>query len=576
MVSDIQLNLTRKWRSKTFDEIVGQKLPVRLLKNSLYRGKLFPVYLLSGLRGSGKTSTGRILAAAVNCYKLKDFQENPREQSLPCLLCDSCKAMQSGKHPDFIEIDAASHTGVDNVRQIIESSAFLPSLGKKKIYLIDEAHMLSKAAFNAFLKILEEPPATALFMLATTDPQKIIETVKSRSFQLFFDPIHADDLVPHLMHVCRSEKIEYQEDALHVVVQESEGSARDALNLIERVRLSEGSVTKESVARALGSLHDQSVIHLFHVIAQGSLQGLFECMHSLEMDRYSTQVVWKKIVDLVRALIWAHHDIKLHVYSAYYREICDLAQLYSLATLTSFLDLLYRTEAQFSKTSARHPLLENMLSKMVQKCSVEGAGSSGNSSRVNRLMKKTAQSSHVSKRLKSEAATKTSEKENSSWNNFLHALQEKNNPLVNSVFQQGQVKECTQEVIQVCFPKKFEFYKDWLDANRNLWYPLLERFFGKQIVFEPYFTEQDPALNDSGFHAQRGEKTLSVKKDRVIKKVFNEPAEKKSVGQSSSRMVTPIRSRVSREKVDVSDKDTWQKAQGLLEVFPGTVSLIKE
>ncbi len=130
--------------------IVGQQLVVRLVKNSLYRNLIFPVYLLSGTGGCGKTSIGRIFAAALNCQAIEQFQKNPQNQQIPCLMCASCQAMQAAKHPDFIEIDAASHTGVDNVRAIIDASAFVPVLGSKKIYLIDEAHMLSKAALTPF------------------------------------------------------------------------------------------------------------------------------------------------------------------------------------------------------------------------------------------------------------------------------------------------------------------------------------------------------------------------------------------------------------------------------------------
>lgn len=179
------LNLTRKWRSKQFDQVVGQDLSVKILKNSLYKGYLFPVYLFSGQHGCGKTSVARIFASAINCELLSTFQKDPQSTKIPCLICASCKAMGGNNHPDFFEIDAASHTGVDNIRMIIDSSSLLPLMGKTKIYLIDEAHMLSKAAFNAFLKILEEPPASVVFILATTDIDKIIDTVKSRCFQLF-------------------------------------------------------------------------------------------------------------------------------------------------------------------------------------------------------------------------------------------------------------------------------------------------------------------------------------------------------------------------------------------------------
>src|SRR5436190_12511038 len=210
----ISVNLSRKWRSQNFDQIIGQDLVVRILKNSLYLNHFFPVYLFAGQRGCGKTSTARVFAAALNCQVLPDFQKNPKKLDVPCLMCASCLAMSQGNHPDFIEIDAASHTGVDNIRNIIESSSLLPLLGRKRIYLIDEAHMLSKAAFNAALKILEEPPATALFMLATTNPHKIIDTVKSRCFQLFFTAISHEPLKNHLSFICKEEKIACSDEAL--------------------------------------------------------------------------------------------------------------------------------------------------------------------------------------------------------------------------------------------------------------------------------------------------------------------------------------------------------------------------
>ena len=152
-INQEQLNLARKWRSKNFDQIVGQDNSIKILKNSLYLDRLFPVYLFAGQRGCGKTTTARVFAAAINCERLEKFRVQPKDELLPCNECYSCTAILAGKHPDFIEMDAASHTGVENVRNIVDAATLLPVLGKKKIYLIDEAHMLSRAAFNAFLKI---------------------------------------------------------------------------------------------------------------------------------------------------------------------------------------------------------------------------------------------------------------------------------------------------------------------------------------------------------------------------------------------------------------------------------------
>ncbi len=254
------INLARKWRSKTFDELVGQELVVRVLKNSLYKGTIFPVYLLAGQRGCGKTTTARIFACALNCAKLPDFQKQPQSIAIPCLECFSCKAMALGQHPDFIEIDAASHTGVDNVRLIIDSATLLPQMGRKKVYLIDEAHMLSKAAFNAFLKILEEPPHSVVFLLATTEASKILETVRSRCMQLFFPALPRDLLVKHLERICSSESIPYDVEGLDAVVRVSQGSARDAINALERLRLASGQAKKSTAITLLGLVDESAIL----------------------------------------------------------------------------------------------------------------------------------------------------------------------------------------------------------------------------------------------------------------------------------------------------------------------------
>ncbi|HEB41719.1 MAG TPA: DNA polymerase III subunit gamma/tau, partial [Candidatus Dependentiae bacterium] len=262
----ITLNLARKWRSQDFDHIIGQDLLIRMLKNSLYIGQYFPVYLFSGQRGCGKTTTARVFASALNCKRLAEFRKEPKNISIPCLTCDSCCAMREGKHPDFIEIDAASHTGVDNVRHIIESSSLLPLMGQKKIYLIDETHMLSKSAFNALLKILEEPPSSALFILATTNLDKIIDTVRSRCFQLFFAPVDQRPLLKHLNSICKQEGITCKTAALELIVSQTEGSVRDALNLLEQVRFSSSVVTKDAVLKVLGHIDDKQLINMLEAV----------------------------------------------------------------------------------------------------------------------------------------------------------------------------------------------------------------------------------------------------------------------------------------------------------------------
>ena len=364
----MHLNLARKWRSKYFDEVVGQQLAVRLVKNSLYRNLIFPVYLLSGTRGCGKTSVARIFAAALNCAALEQFQKTPQDQQIPCLACQSCKAMQAMNHPDFIEIDAASHTGVDNVRAIIDAASFVPVLGKKKIYLIDEAHMLSKAAFNAFLKILEEPPTSVVFMLATTDPHKIIDTVISRCFHLFFEPIKVPEVVGHLSSICTQEQLEFEKDALTLIAQETEGSMRDALNLIERIRIAYPAITLTAVTELLGRIDDDRLCDLLGVVLEGGPQEVLAALDRLGLEAYNPQVVWKRFVELIRSALWLKNGIAPDE-EVLAQKLKSITANCSIERLIQLFEICYDYELLFAKTAAPGRMLEMMLLKMTQKSS---------------------------------------------------------------------------------------------------------------------------------------------------------------------------------------------------------------
>ena len=338
------VHLARKWRSKNFNELVGQELSVRLIKNSLFKKIFFPAYLFSGLRGSGKTSMGRIFAAAVNCDQLDTFVAAPIKTVLPCGCCDSCKALFAGQHPDFIEIDAASHTGVDNMRSLIESAAMLPTLGSKKVYLIDEAHMLSKAAFNAALKILEEPPLHVIFILATTDPEKIIETVRSRCFQLFFDPIPQDTLVAHMQHICTQEQIAYDRQGLVLLARQSGGSARDALTLLERVVLDcDTSVTESSVSSVLGLMGTSMISKLYDMLVAGSTR---ELLTFLKERRFNPHALWGELADYIRMLLYRAEQPNEYQRALGYLKIC------------------YHTEQLLVRSSVPEAIIEHMLLSM--------------------------------------------------------------------------------------------------------------------------------------------------------------------------------------------------------------------
>ena len=221
--------LARKYRSANFDELVGQEHVANTLKRAIESGRIAHAYLFCGTRGTGKTSTARILAKALNCRKT----DAPTAE--PCGKCDSCLAIARGDDMDVIEIDAASNTGVDNVREIIENAQYRPSRSRFKVYIIDEVHMLSKSAFNALLKTLEEPPSHVKFILATTEPEKVLPTILSRCQRYDFRSISSREIAAHLKEICKKEKISAEDDALALVAKAGAGSMRDALSLLDRL-----------------------------------------------------------------------------------------------------------------------------------------------------------------------------------------------------------------------------------------------------------------------------------------------------------------------------------------------------
>src|SRR6266550_1014007 len=218
--------LARKWRPKTFAELAGQEHVVTALTNALERGRLHHAYLLTGTRGIGKTTIARILAKSLNCIN--------GVTPTPCGVCPACVEIDAGRFVDLLELDAASNTGIDNMRDILDNARYAPTVGRYKVYLIDEVHMLSKAAFNSMLKTLEEPPEHVKFVLATTDPQKIPVTVLSRCLQFNLKPLPPGLIAGHLEKVLRAEDIAFEQPALVQLARAAAGSLRDALSLLDQ------------------------------------------------------------------------------------------------------------------------------------------------------------------------------------------------------------------------------------------------------------------------------------------------------------------------------------------------------
>ena len=247
--------LARKWRPKTFADLVGQQHVVKALQNALDKGRLHHAYLLTGTRGVGKTTIARILAKSLNC-------ENAQHGE-PCGQCQSCRDIDAGRFVDLLEIDAASNTGIDNIREVLENAQYAPTAGKYKVYIIDEVHMLSKCAFNAMLKTLEEPPEHVKFILATTDPHKVPITVLSRCLQFVLRNLTPQQVADHLTHVLKTEKIVYEPAALALLGRAAQGSMRDALSLLDQaIAMGSGSVKETDVRDMIGAVDKRYLYEL--------------------------------------------------------------------------------------------------------------------------------------------------------------------------------------------------------------------------------------------------------------------------------------------------------------------------
>ena len=266
--------LARKWRPKTFAEVVGQEHILTALANGLRENRLHHAYLFSGTRGVGKTSIARLFAKGLNCVQGVTAE--------PCGQCEHCRAIEEGRFIDLIEIDAASRTKVEDTRELLDNVQYKPVQGRYKVYLIDEVHMLSRHSFNALLKTLEEPPEYVKFLLATTDPQKLPITILSRCMQFHLKALEQNQISRHLAHILNAEKIPYESTALDKLAKAAQGSIRDSLSLTDQaIALSNADITLDVVSNMLGLLDDNQPVEIVYALQQGNGEALMKAVQSV-------------------------------------------------------------------------------------------------------------------------------------------------------------------------------------------------------------------------------------------------------------------------------------------------------
>lgn len=290
--------LARKWRPKSFETIIGQDHVVRALSNALTQQRLHHAYLFTGTRGVGKTTLARILARALNC--------ETGITATPCGVCSACQEIDKGRFVDLIEVDAASNTQVDNMRELLENAQYAPTSGRFKVYIIDEVHMLSRSAFNAMLKTLEEPPAHVKFILATTDPQKVPVTVLSRCLQFNLRQMSPPSIVEHLTAILGKENITFESPALHLLARAAEGSMRDALSLLDQaIAYGGGEVTMSEIRAMLGAIDQSYLFELLHALLHRDGAKLMEVTQQMEARSLSFDTALSELAQILHQIALA-------------------------------------------------------------------------------------------------------------------------------------------------------------------------------------------------------------------------------------------------------------------------------
>ncbi|MDW8434024.1 MAG: DNA polymerase III subunit gamma/tau [Aquificaceae bacterium] len=286
----------RKYRPKTFSEVVGQEVAVRILKNAVRLDKLSHAYLFAGPRGTGKTTIARILTKAINCIQPRDGE--------PCGVCENCLAVDKGSFPGLIEIDAASNRGIDDIRAIRDAVSYTPIKGRYKVYILDEAHMLTKEAFNALLKTLEEPPQRTLFILCTTEYEKIMPTILSRCQRLIFSKIEDGLIVENLKGICQKEGLECEEKALYLIAKLSDGGMRDAVSLLDQASTyGEGKVRVELIEEFLGIMSQERVRELLLMLLNSEVDRAIEFVRDATRNGYNLVKLCDLLEEEVRNLL---------------------------------------------------------------------------------------------------------------------------------------------------------------------------------------------------------------------------------------------------------------------------------
>ena len=368
--------LYRSYRPQTFGEVAGQEHIVTTLKNAIKENRISHAYLFAGPRGTGKTTVAKLLAKALNCTG-----ENP-----PCDQCPNCKAITVGEHPDVIEIDAASNNGVDEVRDLIDKVKYAPINGKYKVYIIDEVHMMSTGAFNALLKTLEEPPAHIVFVLATTEPHKILPTIISRCQRFDFKKVENHDIISRLEYVLKSENKKYELPALESVAKLAEGGMRDALSILEQCLAYNNELTVESVNMVYGLLSMDNKISFIKQLLSKDIKGVLTSLDNMLSGSIDIKRLTFDLVDVLKDIIIYKNtqDVSI-LFVLTQQDVDNLAPYILVEEAFEIIDILIEASSHYSQSLDANTYFELAMLKICNRIKEENKLAIDNSKEIEQV-----------------------------------------------------------------------------------------------------------------------------------------------------------------------------------------------
>ena len=329
-----------KYRPLKFSELIGQDLMSKTIQNAIEMNRIANAYLLTGVRGVGKTTTARIIAKSLNCLNISEQDNNE-----PCGVCDNCKAITESRSVDVYEMDAASRTGIADIRELIEGVQYSPVSSKYKVYIIDEVHMLSTAAFNGLLKTLEEPPPHVKFIFATTEVRKIPTTILSRCQRYDLKRVEPDDLVIFLKSICEKETVEFEEGALKIIARAADGSVRDGLSILDQsIAFSGKHISEEQVKEMIGLNDPTKILELIKFITTGQTQQSLEKINELYDNGADPSMIVKDLIETVHSLTMINIDaaegVKSSLTDSEYNAVQEVAGNLDVSTLSMIWQML--------------------------------------------------------------------------------------------------------------------------------------------------------------------------------------------------------------------------------------------